>query len=444
MMRAACTMVVLGVLAPQALAQADLEMLAGDPATPSADDLEQAADATAEVATITPPAGAPAGSVPDQPSSDAIDLGSLGLDPDASTLDDKLTLYGFADVGYNVLHWSRDPVFFAQNARSYYVGNLNLYLARSITPRARALAEVRFTFLPNGTRNADGTYVIATGDDYVDSARKAEWGGITIERVHVEYDVTPYLTVRIGRWLTPYGIWNIDHGSPVIIGIARPFIVGEKYFPERQTGLDLFGSHYESGYKLSYHLTASNGRGATEAVSDQDNELAFGGRLEIESPWGLKAGASYYRGRYTGLPESAGALAETYQEAAYGADAQLDLGPLHVQGELIAQDRHYEVGQRAVAGGGFMPDGRARGVYVLAGYRFDRLWNVMPFAQGGFHRPDDPASAASNDAHVGLNFRPNPSLVLKLSASRIALDEGPSFFAGQKLFVYGAQASWMF
>jgi len=84
---------------------------------------------------------------------------------------------------------------------------------------------------------------------------------------------------------------------------------------------------------------------------------------------GLKAGGSYYRGRYTGLPAAAGALAETYDEAAYGGDAQFDRGALHLQGEVIARERHYEVGQRAASAAGFAPDGRDFGFYVLAGYR---------------------------------------------------------------------------
>jgi hypothetical protein len=426
----------------------DGEMLAGDPPAPdvsppldapSHDDLAQAADATAEVATVPPPVATPAS----VDTAADIDLGALGLDPESS-LDDKLALYGFADVGFSIAHWARNPVFFPQDSRTFYVGNLNLYLSKSITPKARALAEVRFTFLPNGTRNADGSFVITTGDDYTDSQRKSEWGGIAIERAYLEYDVAPYMTVRVGRWLTPYGIWNIDHGSPVIIGIQRPYIIGEKYFPERQTGLDIFGSHHVSGVKLGYHLTASNGRGATEAVSDQDNEPAFGGRLEAETPWGVKVGASYYRGRYTGLPEMAGAPAETFLEAAYGVDAQLDRGGLHVQTEVIAQEVHYEAGQRVTAGGGFMPDGRSLGAYLLAGYRFNTLWNAMPFSEVSFHHPSDPEAEGGNDIQVGLNFRPNPSLVLKLTIARIALDEGQTFLAGQRFYVYGTQASWMF
>lgn len=442
MRRAALAVLVLGAVAGPAHAD-DREMLPGDPVTPSHEDLEQAADATAEVATVSQPE-TPAAPPPLAPSSDDIDLSALGLDPETSAFDDKLAIYGFADVGFNVVHWVRDPVFFAQDQRSFQVGNLNIYLAKGITPKARALAEVKFTFLPNGTRNADGSYVIAMGNDQTDSNRMAEWGGIAIERAYVEYDVTDYATVRVGRWLTPYGIWNTDHGSPVIIGIQRPYIIGEKYFPERQTGVDVFGTYHRTGFTLGYHLTASNGRGGTEAVEDIDNQPAFGGRLELETPWGLKTGASYYRGRYTGLPLTAGAQAETFIEAAYGVDALLLHRGLHLQGELIVQERHYEPGERAAGGGGFMPDARAIGAYGIAGYRLQRFWHVMPFTQIAFHHPKDPTAASGQDAQLGLNFRPTASLVFKIIAARIAIGESQSPFSGQRFYVYGAQASWMF
>src|SRR5439155_19746980 len=133
-----------------------------------------------------------------------------------------------------------------------------LYLAKSLIRKARALAEVRFTFLPNGSINPDGSIVNTTATDVTNVNRPVQWGGIVIERAYLEYDLGDHLTIRAGRWLTPYGIWNIDHGSPVIIATSRPYIIGEQFFPEHQTGLDAFGSHHQDGFKLNYHLTASN------------------------------------------------------------------------------------------------------------------------------------------------------------------------------------------
>ena len=52
--------------------------------------------------------------------------------------------------------------------------------------------------------------------------------------IYGEYDVNEFLTVRAGRWLSPYGIWNIDHGSPAIIGVSRPYVVGAQLIASEQ------------------------------------------------------------------------------------------------------------------------------------------------------------------------------------------------------------------
>jgi hypothetical protein len=408
------------------------------PAPVSPDDLARAADAAAEVASV-PPGDAP----PAKPSSDDIDLSALGLDPGAAAFDDKLNLYGFADFTWQYDHFTRDVPLVKNDARGFVVGNLNLYMARNLTAKARALAEVRFTFVPNASTNPDGSMLDTAAEDPSNFNRPVQWGGIVIERAYVEYDVTPYLTIRGGHWLTPYGIWNIDHGSPVIISVNRPFIIGEQFFPEHQTGLDAFGSHTESGFKIGYHLTASNGRGGSEAQQDQDTNVALGGRLELETPWGLRLGGSYYRGRYTGLTTIAGAPAPTFLEAAYGGDAQYDRGPLHLQGELIARERHYEDGSRAAGLFGFTPDGRDLGLYLLAGHRFDQLWNAMPYARYEYYAPLEVVVAESIQAWTaGVNLRPSPSLVLKLQGLRAAFRGG--LFADSAFWEYSAQASWVF
>jgi hypothetical protein len=402
-------------------------------------DLVPSADVTP---TPTPPPATPTPAV-SKTSSDDIDLSALGLDPSASSFDDKLNIFGFADFNYSSQHFSRDPLVIPKIERGFSSGNLNVYISKNLTSKARSLIEVRFTFLPNGSINDDGTYVNTTARDITDSQRQVQWGAIIIERAYVEYDLGEHLTIRGGHWLTPYGIWNIDHGSPVIIGTARPYIIGAEFFPEHQTGLDLFGTDHEGAFKIDYHLTASNGRGTTEAQADQDGELAYGARLDVETH-GLKLGASYYRGRSTGLPPIVGGLADTFQEAAYGADIQFDRGGLHLQAEVMARDRHYDDGKRYAIASGFNADGRDTGYYAIAGYRFDRLLNVMPYAVIENHSPADHSSYQQiNAGSVGLNFRPAASLILKVQAEYAKFDGG-GLFAGERATLYTSQASWVF
>jgi hypothetical protein len=401
-------------------------------------DLASAADATAAIADVTAPAPAAA-------SSDDIDLSALGLDPSAAAFDDKLNIYGFADVGWSSQHWVKAVPTIAQNTRAFAVGNFNIYLAKNLSPKARALAEVRFTFLPNGSQNPDGTYLDNRAEEVTNFSRETHWGGIVIERAYLEYDLTAYLTLRVGHWLTPYGIWNIDHGSPAIIGVFRPYIIGEQFFPEHQTGLDLFGNVYRSGFKLSYHLTASNGRGAAEAQTDLDLDVALGANAQVETPWGIKLGGSYYRGRYTGYAATPGAIAPTWEEASYGVDAQYDLGGFHAQVEVIARERQYGDGTRTAAVAGFTADSRDLGWYVLAGHRFAKLWNVMPFGVFERYKPGEANYFKGIKGYSGgLNFRPIASLVVKAQLNRTDFDAGPQILGGQQIWFIATQASWMF
>jgi hypothetical protein len=385
--------------------------------------------------------------VPAEPaaSSDDIDLAALGLDTSAPAFDDKLNIYGFADVGWSWQHWDAEIPTIPRNTRAFAVGNFNLYLAKNLTAKARSLAEVRFTFLPNGSTNPDGTFLDNSAEDVANFSRPSQWGGIVIERAYVEYDLTEHLTLRAGHWLTPYGIWNIDHGSPVIIGVFRPYIIGEQFFPEHQTGFELFGDVHREGFKLDYHLTASNGRGAAEAQTDLDLNVALGANASLTTPWGLKLGGSYYRGRYTGYPATVGGLAPTYREAAYGLDAQYDRGALHAQFEVIARERAFDDGARVTTAAGFTPDLKDTGFYALLGYRFDRLWNVMPFAVYERYEPGDATFFEGIDGFsAGLNFRPTGGLALKLQGNQTLFHDGPELLGGRKIQFFAAQASWVF
>jgi hypothetical protein len=372
-----------------------------------------------------------------------VDLTSLGVDPEG--FDDKLNIYGFADFSYWMLHW-KHPEPLLTDTSTFVSGNFALYLAKNFSRRARTLLEVRFLFSPNGSENSDGTVTNTQAQDLGDFNRAVQWGGVVIERAYFEYEVDPKLTIRAGHWLTPYGIWNIDHGSPTIIGTWRPYVIGEQLFPEHQTGLDLFGHVYAGDYKLQYHATISNGRSPTEAQHDTDNMPAFGGRLELETPWDAKFGASIYGGRSTSLPAMVNGPTTAFDEVALGADAQWDRGGLHLQVEAAMRDRHYLANARAIQGSGFTPDGRDFGMYALAGYRFDSRFNPMPYLE---YEVDSPLQAAYYDSahalHVGINLRPAASFVLKLEAIGARFrNDGEGLLAGEKAVIATTQLAWVF
>jgi hypothetical protein len=418
-----------------------------EPAPPPAEaadaDMAAAADATADVAAMpadeaAPPAEAPPG--------DDIDLASLGLDPEGSAFDDKLNIYGFADVGWAWTVFTEDSPFLA-DSREFAFGNLNLYFAKNLLPKWRAMAEVRFLFAPNGSQNADGSYTSGTAQDPGNFNRPIQWGGVSIERGYVEYDAHELVTIRAGRFLTPYGIWNIDHGSPAIIATIRPYVIGEQYFPERQTGIEVFGAKYLGEIRVGYHATASNGRGNTDAFEDRDLKMAFGGRLTLDLPiaGSIKIGGSIYGGRASFLPPNVMTPAVEYDELSYGVDAQWDLGGLHVQGEFIGRERDYVEGHGSADPFGRVTEGRDIGFYGLVGYRTQRFWNVMPYAFFERNSPLDTSLYVHlTAANAGLNFRPGPSLVLKVNAGHAWFSDQGGLLGGNGINIVSTQAAWMF
>lgn len=408
-----------------------------EPEAPAAPEAPPAPTPTPEPAPAATPAPA---------ASDDLDLAALGLDPGA--FDDKLNIYGFADFTYTAIDFRR-PSPLATDTRNFAVGNLNIYLSKNLTPKWRTLSEIRFLFSPNGGTNADGSVTDTTTPDPANTFRPIEVGSIRIERVYLEYDIHPKVTIRAGHFLSPYGIWNIDHGSPAIIPVQRPYVIGEQFIPEHQTGIEAFGSTYLGTSKFSYHATVSNGRYPAEATQDPDMKLAFGGRVAIAMPvldGTLSVGVSGYMGRSTALETTVlDTTPVASDDVSYAADLVFQRGGLHLQGELMGRDRDYLTGRRPTIGTGFAPNGRDIGAYALVGYRFERAWNVMPFALTEYYHPiDRVVFAKAKSASVGLNFRPTPSIVLKASATYADTDGTGQYGELGTLLSYATQAAWVF
>lgn len=378
----------------------------------------------------------------------------------------RLNLYGFTDFSYSTPIGNSG---LAATNSSFAVGKLNLYAAADLGDSWRSMAEIRFMYLPNGSTGAMGAYppparTDTSTNDYTDVGRQVKWGGVIIERAWLEHTFLPALTVRVGAFLTPYGIWNVDHGSPVIIGVRKPYIIGEGLFPEHQTGVEIYGAWNVGPSQIGYHLTLSNGRGPIDTYQDLDGNKAIGGRLFVkheDTGWGaLTVGASGYKGTYTdsndvsGLTPSGGIsithqLKAQYKELGLAADAKWELGGLLVQSEIVMNDLAYTDGLQppvySISGGapGFAPDHRRLGVYGLTGYRLPFL-GIMPFFGGErFDAGPGSGTPASSGIWGGLNVRPTARVVLKAQYTHAWLNkwEGPDLGSYDGLDL---QAAWSF
>ncbi|WP_157906478.1 MULTISPECIES: hypothetical protein [Sorangium] len=349
----------------------------------------------------------------------------------------KLSVYGFADFTFATL-LSDEKTSGALTGvgpnPTFYVGNLNVYLDSNLGKKFRSLIELRFTYLPDGAIVTDpatfqSARISAAFPDYTDFNRPKKVGGVIIERAWLEYAAHPLFNVRLGQWLTPYGIWNVDHGTPVILSVTRPYIVGSEWLPQRQTGIEAHGSHGIGDTQIGYHLTLSNGRGPVDSYMDLDNNKAVGWRLWLrqDTPFGnVAVGTSGYKGRYTDAGQVTtledGAFATSfpvtarYDELGLAADLKYTWGGFLFQSEYIMHDVRYDDDHRpaGLTPGTWTPDNRGWGFYFQTGYRLP-WYGIMPWFGFEYDRTGKSSFVyEACDIVGGLNIRPTENVVLKV------------------------------
>jgi hypothetical protein len=390
---------------------------------------------------------------------------------EVSSLDTDLHVSGFLDFNFSRLIAKDDSLNkgFLPRHSNFYVGNFNVYLTKNLSETFRTMGEVRFSYSPNGNAPgiapAAGGTPITAAPDYADFDRNAKWGTVEIERVYLEWAPSRYFAVRAGQFLTPYGVWNVDHGSPTFIPVQRPFVIGGGLFPERQTGFEFYGRwDATNNGTLGYHFTLSNGGGPISEYRDLDDNKAVGGRLfwEQHGFGDLKVGASVYYGRSTDAISGIGVDAATsklipvenvfvqYDQLSFAADIVYKWKGLLLQTEYVSQQRAYtDKGRRAAFAQlaqqtVFPVDTPAWGVYGLAGYRLP-WFGIMPYIiYSNFSLADESGSqTGTSGVNVGVNIRPIDAVVLKLEYAHTFLKEKLAG-SGDPFKLIQAQVAWAF
>jgi hypothetical protein len=424
------------------------------------------------------PLPAPEAAPEEQVELTAAELAAMGLateagNSSAALADTALKLSGFADVGMLTGALPKDSPWAGVGAvnrhTSFYVGNLNLYLAKNLTDSIRMFGEVRFMLLPNGApdHSSMAGKLIDTGvDDYTDFGRTVDWGGINIQRLYIEWTAYRALQFRAGQYLTPYGIWNVDHGSPTIIPVQKPFIIGQRLFPERQTGIEIFGQLDASAHhSLGYNLTLSNGTGPAVAYRDLDGNKALGGRVwwRFDGLGELRVGGSGYYGRYTSATQTPGIgpdgmhavyvenIQSAYDTLSLAADLKWTFAGLLFQSELVTQQRKYVESGRVgsvqpLLGQYLAPNDKfSWGAYGLIGYRFE-WFGIMPYFLLQYITSTEVNTGAVVDNSgfsAGLNIRPIDALVFKLEYDEGRFPKG-SLISSDPVRIFQAQIAWAF
>ncbi|MET0591230.1 MAG: DUF4398 domain-containing protein, partial [Polyangiaceae bacterium] len=319
--------------------------------------------------------------------------------------ENKIRLYGFSDVGFRKA-WIDDRSFFnniTEDTSTFLLGSTNVYFDAQPHPAIRSLTEVRFSLYPNGVPGTDFKPTqSATVYDLTSSSgrNKVQWSGIVLERSVLEWKASDAFRVMAGYFLTPYGIWNVDHGSPTLISSSLPNFFALEYFPTRLTGVQFLGSFNTGDWELGYRAYITNGR--NRVLFDNQNDKLIGGRLfaTMRSNWGsFTIGTSGFRGSYLEKnysisfeqqnPEAtfhvdAKPLVE-YQEWGAAADLSLDAGPLRMRSEFVFNRTGYPNKFRppTPSNTGYYADRSKWNAYYLLAYRLPWL-GLEPYFYGEF------------------------------------------------------------
>lgn len=209
-----------------------------------------------------------------------------------------------------------------------------------------------------------------------------------IERLYTEFLLAPYLSLRVGKIFTPFGLWNVTSRAPLTWTVEEPAVV-EEMFPRRATGVNL--TYQTSWHGWSFDGT-TYGPSQDEITVQKPNRrgLLFGGRVAA----GRELGPTFTTlGLNLASFRDSGAHDWT---TGIGLDLEVIAGGHNITGEFTYRE---PTGQRHAKHGLYIQD---------AIPLFGNLHGVLRFE---YFQPHHGRAAVGQ--LVGLFWRPIPNVVVK-------------------------------
>jgi hypothetical protein len=218
---------------------------------------------------------------------------------------------------------------------------------------------------------------------------------LVLERLYFDYLRSDALKLRLGKFLTPVGRWNLIHAAPLVWTSSRPLIT-ENTFPTNATGAMAYGLLPLTGDGVEYSVYASPGE---ELFPDDELDTfreAYGAHLSVSPFGGARLGFSFANFELKKTADERRTL--------YGADFVWS----HRRWELSAEFV-YRISEA------FSEERDEQGLYAQAVAPLGaRLYAVARYET--FRRSD--TSESLNLYLGGLNYRLRPAVVLKAEYSQ--------------------------
>ena len=290
-----------------------------------------------------------------------------------------LRIGGYADLHY----------YDIQNQRATYsFRDISLFATKDIGTRWQFFGEL----------DAGNTVDLSSGHA---SSSDSE---LDIERLYLDYHAGQSVSFRFGKFLTPFGEWNLVHADPLTWTVSRPLTTSAA-FARHAAGAMMYGTVPVHGNDLDYWVYADD---STDLGVGQDQDRAY-------SSFGAD-----------------GSVHNNFRRALGGRlmyhllGDRLGIGLSVLDYELQQPRQHYRLagidfswsgrwldmtGEAIDRSGGTTGQSGDRGGFL----EFEVPLNRHLYAVGRFERYrsavlDDTATMRT----IGLNYRPIPGIVLKL------------------------------
>ncbi len=234
------------------------------------------------------------------------------------------------------------------------------------------------------------------------------------------YRLSDAFNVRVGRWVTPHGIINIDHFPAILYDTEQPQFLrpfsGQTIFPNFQTGVQIHGKQF-AGFggrgRFDYNFYVGNFGG------NQDNFNA-GGRLAYTfGDSGITFGVNGAFGRRSEVGDSDYKLV--------GLDLLYDKGPILWKTEYHTTDEDLGLNRTAF--------------YTQPLWRIDNRW-------AAFYRYDfldDGTVFGDRTEHAfGLTYNPIPNVRVRGTATFRSFDAGQNGFREADARLYQLSTTFSF
>ncbi len=243
-------------------------------------------------------------------------------------------------------------------------------------------------------------------------------GKFYIQRAYLEYQQSDALRIRAGKFLTPFGLWNIVVDATAIrTGVFLPSSLhgtkptpggAQRGYAKYSTGFWLSGSPSFNGFQIEYDAYIANGRGQDAHEFDRDGFKGYGGRFAVAPIPEIKVGSSFYSDRIG----SATALNAEYVSGGFELTAKV--AGFELFGELLlANSQKIDAVKKEPIVGQFQ---RFMGYYGWLNYTIGET-GLTPYAIYNSYDPNlENANDAITDITVGLQYALTSNILVKAQA----------------------------